>query len=175
MDDIETWKEGNHKNFDWNNVEKIKKFGLSTVLRCYSEAIVDCVARQDDIDNAFSYIQEIFQYYAKKLYRDDKEDIVFTTIYCLELLSDFSLDNHYLLDIWGKVLNLLIREDVFRYKDLEKLSNLSDEQIDCIISVTCKSVIESGNESIIENELLKLSFFKASKNVFLDKYNSLKK
>ena len=174
MDDLETWKSGDHDRFDWGNVEKItKKHGLSTVIKCFSDAIVDAIGRPDDVENAYTYIKAIVSYYSNNLYRDDKADLITFTLNTLEFLNDNSLDNHYLLDIWGKVIYLLVNYKLFSYKDLERLSNLNDDQIDCIFTVACKSVLESGDESIIEGELLKLSFFKASKKLFIDKYNKL--
>ena len=95
------------------------------------------------------------------------------TLNTLEYLNDYSLDNHYLLDIWGKVMYLLVNYKLFSYKDLERLKDLSDDQIDCIFSIACKSVIESGDENLLEGELLKLTFFKASKKLLIDKYAKL--
>ena len=173
MDDLEAWKNEDHDHFDWTNVEKIKKNGLSTVLKCFSEAIVDAIGRQDDIETAYSYIKAIISYYSNNLYNYDRADMISVTLNCLEYLSDYTPDNHYLTDIWAKVLNLLIDHKLFIYKDLEKLSNLNDDQIECITTVVCKAIKENGDDSLIENELLKLSFFKASKKLLLEKYVKL--
>ena len=173
MDDLEAWKTEDQNHFDWTNVEKIKKFGLSTVLKCFAEAIVDAIGREEDIESAFTYIKTIISYYSNNIYKDDRADIITVTLNCLEFLSDYTPDNHYLTDIWGKVFNLLINQKLFIYKDLERLSNLNDDQIECITTVVCKAVIDSQDESVIDNELLKLSFFRASKKLLMEKYSKL--
>ena len=174
IQDLELWKQGNHEKFDWSFIEKItKNHGISIVLNCFSDAVIDAIGRPDDVDNAYTYFKTIVAYYSKNLYTDDKADLINYTLNILEILNDYSLDNHYLLDLWGKIISLLIIYKLFSYKDLDKLSNLNDDQIDCIFLVVCKSVIESGDKTIIENELLKLSFFKFSKKILLDKLDKL--
>ncbi len=108
MDDLDAWKTEDQKHFDWTNVEKIKKYGLCTVIKCFSEAIVDSIGREEDIESAFTYIKAIISYYSNNLYKDDRAEIITVTLNCLEYLSDYTPDNHYLTDIWGKVFNLLI-------------------------------------------------------------------
>ena len=73
------------------------------------------------------------------------------------------------------MINLLVSFKLFSYKDLEKLSNLNDDQLDCITTVICKSVIESNDENLLENEILKLSFFKANKKALIEKHAQLAK
>jgi hypothetical protein len=173
-EDLEVWKAStNHEHFDWTNVEKItKKHGLGTFLKSFSDAIIDAIGRTEDVENAFSYLKTIVQYYSKNIYKEDKTEIVNVTLNYLEYLSDYILDNHYLLEIWAKIVMLLNNYNLFSYKDLEKLNNLNDDQIDCITTVCVKSVIEAGESTLID-ELLKISFFKANKKLLLDKYESL--
>ena len=172
-EDLESWKTEDHKHFDWTNVEKMIKFGYSTFFKCYSEVIIDAIGRQDDIENAYTYVRDVTDYYAPKMYKDDRGDLITVALSCLEYLSDYSLDNHYLLDIWGKIVNLFINHNLFLYKDLERLSGLGDDQLDCITTVVVKSVIESGDDRLIEGEIMKLSFFKASKKLLSEKYAKL--
>jgi len=173
-DDIEIWKQNNDPNsFNWDTVERVtKKHGLGTFMKCYFDAIIDAIGRKEDVDNAYLYLKTIIDYYANKLYTEERREIVNVALNCLELLNDYALDNHFLLDIWGRIMYTLETHQLFTYRDLEKLSNLDEGQIDCIVSVVCKAMIESGNDNATE-ELLKLSFFRANKKTLMDKYEKL--
>jgi hypothetical protein len=149
------------------------KFGLRTVLKCFSWAILDSISREEDIENTYSYITTIISYYSEYLYKKDKAEVKKVTLNCLEDLSDNTINNLYLLDLWGKILNLLIKKKLFEYKDLDRLSSLNNEQIDCIIIVVCKAVIYSQDETLIENKLMNLKFFIEFKNIFLQKFAEL--
>jgi hypothetical protein len=152
-------------------VEKLKKNNsLGSLLKNFSEVVVDSAGYPEDIDYSFKYMKLIFDLYSDTVSKnpDEKKEILTVLIDTLTLLNEFVLDNMYLTDIWGSILHVIISSGIIIWKDFDGLRDLNEEQIQCISEVICKAILyaeEASHNSMIE-EIQKYSIFKANKNLF---------
>lgn len=143
---MSNWKEykklGKNRNFDWSITESIlaSKNNLGEILSGFGENCIDFIGKPEDIDIAYSYVYEIFDFYQKNIGDKDKKDIKNTAIFFLSNLSDLILDNNLLVDIWGAVLYALNEFKIFSYRDFDEIKDLQYDQLKTIFEVVAKSL-----------------------------------
>ena len=97
--------------------------------------------------------------------------LVDVSLYFLENLSDFSLDNNFVVDVWGGVIYLLVHEKIFYYSELDRIQDniQSDEQLKCIFQVIGHALNydENSRQAQIE-ELTNCGIVSANKNTFFE-------
>jgi len=136
-------KLGKNRNFNWNITEGIlgnKYNNIGEILSAFGDICIDFIRKPEDIDIAYTYIYEIFDFYYINMWKKDKRDIKNTTIFILTNLSDLILVNNLLIDIWGSVLHAFLEFEIFSYKDLDELKDLLEDQLKTIFQVVAKSL-----------------------------------
>jgi hypothetical protein len=174
-DDLFSWKD-HLKNgypaeeYQWEVTDQLirkHKNTVGNILYAFGENCIDFIGKHDDIQTAYKYIREIINYYGPKLDKKDKNEIVEVTLYFLENLSDFSLDNNLLVDVWGGVVYLLEVYKIFAYTDLDRLKNITDDQLKTIFEVMNNSLKFYENKKDDKyQDLVSLTLIKANKNLF---------
>lgn len=162
---------GDESDFKLIVTDKLRKNNtLGSILKNFSEVVVDSAGYPEDIDYCFKYMRSVFELYSPAVIKIDseKKELVANLIEILCLLNEFILDNMYLTDIWGSAVHVMISTGLLVWKDFEALRDLTEEQIQCIFEVVCKAILyfeDASHNSLIE-EVQKYSIFKANKNLF---------
>ena len=77
-----------------------------------------------------------------------------------------ALDNKLMYDLWGYIIFYLMKFDIVKYKDFDRmhdLSSLSQEQIEGIFTIFNKAV---ENDSGLKNQFLKAKITKDNSVLF---------
>jgi hypothetical protein len=180
--DLNEWKDYckkgySKRDYNWSITETlIKKHNntIAEILYGFGESCIDFVGKADDIKYAYEYFLEFISYHSNKLTNSDKTEIVNVTIFFLTTLNDLSLDNNYLVDVWGGVFYLLEFYDIISYSDLDKLKDLNDDQINCLFEVLNKYLgyIDDNKRKDCIDRMLTVSLIKANKSTFLSTVSS---
>lgn len=172
--DLINWKdhldEGNKaKDYDWSIVEDIyndKKNTLAEILTAYIENCIDYVQKIKDLPFATDYFKELFSFYSKTASKDEKFEVATQANELLKNANDISLDNKLIIDVWGYVLHYLLKFDIMRYKDFDRMqgvSSLTEDQLECIFTIFNKVVIIDGSS---KGYFAKVKFAKDNINLF---------
>ena len=121
----------------------------------------------NDIDYAYKYIYEVLSYYRKKIRDEERTELTEVTLYFLQNISDFSLDNKFLPEVWGGVVYLLRYYNIFELQDLNKLPELDNNQLYSIFEVIIKAVeYDADNYSEWKKQMSSLQLVKENENLF---------
>ena len=151
--DLSSWKEFNEegskiKNYDWSIVEDIysdKKNSLAEILDAFVENCIDFVSKPSLLPYATDYFRELYSFYSKTASKDEKFEIATKAVELLKNASDIVLDNKLMYDLWGYILFYLMKFDIVKYKDFDRIHELSQEKIEAIFTIMNKAVeIDSG-------------------------------
>jgi len=175
-DDLVAWKDHikeQHaaEDYTWeivDNLLRVNKNSLADILTAFGENCIDYVEKPEDLQLSYGYIREIIVFYSKKLNDRDRTEIVDACLYLLKYLNDISLDNNLLIDVWGGVVYLLEYYRIFNFFDLDKLTDLQEDQIKCIFDVINKALDYYENRDNKINDLLNIGLIKANKSTFLN-------
>jgi hypothetical protein len=175
-EDLYSWKD--HLNngypaeeYHWEVTDALYRKHKNTVadfLTAFGENCIDFVGKHDDISTAYSYIREILNYYSQKLDKKDKFEILEVTLFFLQNLNDFSLDNNLLVSVWAGVLYLLEFYKIFTFTDLDKLKDVNDDQLKAIFEVVNDALKYYEDDARQEKlkELNSVTLIKANKSLF---------
>ena len=172
--DLSNWKEfieddGKVKDYDWSVVEDIysdKKNTLAEILTAFVENCIDFVQKPQHLPFATDYFKELYSFYSKTASKDEKFEIATQAIELLKNASDMALDNKLMYDLWGYIIFYLMKFDIVKYKDFDRmhdLSSLSQEQIEGIFTIFNKAV---ENDSGLKNQFLKAKITKDNSVLF---------
>jgi hypothetical protein len=158
-------KQGKKRAFDWNITESIlenRHNNIGEILTAFGENCIDFILKPEDIDIAYSYIMDIFDFYHKEIKDKDRKEITTTTIFFLSCISDLILDNFFLLDVWGAVIYGLSEFKLFSFKDFDELKDLSNDQLKTAFEVVNKAIEYYPEEKrpAIAKGLLDIPIFK---------------
>jgi hypothetical protein len=158
-------KTGKKRAFDWNITESIldsRHNNIGEILMAFGENCIDFILIPEDIDIAYSYIMEIFDFYYKEIKDKDRKEIINTTVFFLSCISDLILDNCFLPDVWGAVVYGLSEFKLFSFKDFDELKDLSNDQLKTSFEVVNKAIEYFPEEKrpSIAKSLLEIPIFK---------------
>jgi len=160
-----------YNEYKWTTIENLKKKNtLGSILKAFSEIIIDSAGHPEDIDYCFNYMRIIFELYSEEVNKkqEEKDEILTITNESLIILNEIILDNNYLTDIWGGLIYLLEINNILKWKDFDKLKDLVEDQLQCIMDVVCKAILrfEDNLQANIFEEVAKYSIFHRNKNLF---------
>ena len=98
--------------------------------------------------------------------KDEKFEVATQANELLKNANDISLDNKLIIDVWGYVLHYLLKFDIMRYKDFDRMqgvSSLTEDQLECIFTIFNKVVIIDGSS---KGYFAKVKFAKDNINLF---------
>jgi len=170
-EEMANWKDykkhGKKRAFDWNITEGIlesKQNNIGEILSAFGENCIDFILKPEDIDIAYSYIMEIFDFYYKQIKEDDRTEIVKTTVFFLSCISDLILDNRFVLEVWGAVVYGLCDFNLFSFKNFDDLVelSLSEDQLKTAFEVAHKAIeyYPEEKKSTIRKSLQDIPIFK---------------
>lgn len=167
-DEMANWKDykkhGKKRNFDWSITENIlnSKNNIGEILMAFGENCIDFILKPEDIDIAYTYICDIFDFYYKQISDKDKREVKNTAVFFLSCISDLILDNYFLTDVWGAVIYGLIDFKLFSFKDFDELKDLSNEQLKSAFEVANKAIeyYPEDKKSSIVKSLQEIPIFK---------------
>jgi hypothetical protein len=174
--DLYSWKD--HVNngyqpedYHWEVTDALYRKHKNTVadfLSAFGENCIDFVGKQDDINIAYSYLREIINFYSPKFEKKDKMEILEVTLFFLQNLNDFLLDNNLLVLVWAGVIYLLEFYKIFTFTDLDKLKDVQDEQLKTIFEVINDALKYYEDEAREEKlkEINSVTLVKANKSLF---------
>jgi hypothetical protein len=175
--DIREWKKhlqrGNLKNsFNWNSLEDViynYSTPLSDILRAYNSVLLDVVSTKDDVQISSDYMREVIKYYYDQKLINDKNEIREFINENIMLLSDFKLDNIYVVDCWGVLFSHLLDYSVVSVFDLNLPDAESDDQLKCIFDV----IINGSN--VKYDDYFKIKIVEKNAELFEAMYTDSKK
>jgi hypothetical protein len=167
-DEMVNWKDyKKHKgkrNFDWTITENIlnSKNNIGEILMAFGENCIDFVLKPEDIDIAYTYICDIFDFYYKQISDKDRKEIKSTVCFFLSLLNDLILDNYFLIDVWGAVTFALIDFKLFSFKEFDELKDMSNDQLKTAFEVANKAIeyYPEDKKSVVVKSLQDIGIFK---------------
>ena len=175
-EDLYNWREHlksgyGSNDFPWEITETLVKKNKNTIgeiLTAFSEACIDFTGNKEDVKYAYQYIREVISYFFKRLHINEKNEINQVAFFWLENISDISLDNNLLVNIWGGVIYLLDFYGIFSYKNIDELTNLSEDQLKAIFEVIKYALdyFEDEQKEQKKNELLNIPLIIANKALF---------
>ncbi len=154
----------------WTITEQIFKKYKNTpadFLNALGENCIDFVGKQDDINTAYTYLKEIVTFYEREWTKRERNEILEATLFFLQNLNDFSLDNNLLVDVWGGIIYLFDFFKIFSFYDLDRLKDVQDDQLKTIFEV-CNNALayyDDKRESKIK-ELESVALVKANMSTF---------
>jgi hypothetical protein len=174
-EDLYAWREHRKNGFPaedyhWDVTENLIKRTKNTVaeiLSAVGESCIDFISKGDDIEFAYLYVREIINYYVPKLDKNSRFEILEVTLFFLQNLNDFSLDNNLLVNVWGGIIYLLEYHKIFAFSDLDKLTEIQDEQLKTIFEVLNYSLgyYEDKEEEKLR-QMREVNIIKANLSVF---------
>jgi hypothetical protein len=157
------------EDYHWNIIEQILnkyKNSPAEVLTAFGENCIDLVGKQEDINTAYNYYKEIITFYEKNWSKREKNEILEVTLYFLQNLNDFSLDNNLLVEVWGGIIYLLDFYKIFTFYDLDRLKDVQEEQLKTIFDV-CHNALSYFEKSDVKiKELESVSLVKSNRTTF---------
>jgi hypothetical protein len=174
-DDLYSWREHlksgyNSHDYPWEITDTLVKKNKNTIadiLTAFGEACIDFISKKEDINYSYLYIREVITYFFKRLTINEKNEINQVALFWLENISDFSLDNNLLVGIWGGIIYLLDYFNIFSYQDIDKLTNLSEDQLKAIFEVIKIALEYYDDKEQKKNELITIPIIQANKTLFL--------
>lgn len=175
--DLQNWKEfykkgGSGKEYDWTIIMDLsKKFRVSfpEMLSSFGEIAIDEIGNKNDVSFAYTYIYELFRYFAKKLKQDDVDELNKVVLNYMENLSDMVLDNKFLTEVWGGILYLLRYYHLFTIRDLDQLSNIGEDQVKPIFETVYYAASyeeDTEEEPYYKSELRETTLYKTFKGCY---------
>ena len=160
-DDLYAWRDHVRngyaaEDYHWEITDALvrkHKNSVADILTAFGENCIDFIGKEDDIHTAYLYFREIINYFGPRLERKDKMELLDVTLYFLQNLNDFSLDNNLLVHVWGGIIYLLESYRIFNFLDLDKLKDVNEDQLKTMFEVinTCLSYYsENRAEKITE-------------------------
>ena len=140
---------------------------IGEILTAFGETCIDFIHKTEDIQTAYLYIHEIITYFFKKLTINEKNEINQVALFWLENINDFAIDNNLLINIWGGTIYLLDYFNIFSYGDIDKLTNLTEDQLKAIFEVIKMALSYYEDKEAKMDELLNIPIFQANKELFL--------
>jgi len=157
-------------NFTWEITDALvrkHKNTIGEILTAFGETCIDFIHKTEDIQYAYLYIHEIITYFFKKLTVTEKSEINQVALFWLENINEFAIDNNLLINIWGGTIYLLDFFNIFSYGDIDKLTNLSEDQLKAIFEVIKLALSYYEDKEVKMGELLNIPIFQANKALFL--------
>ena len=159
--DLNHWKEfleeGNDKiNYDWEIVEDIytvHKNTLTNILSAFLENCIDFVQDEKTLQYSSDYFKDLIQFYKNIIHKEEKNDVSAKAIHLIKVANDYSLDNNFIIDVWGNILYCLLKYEFMRTEHFNKLKDIGEEELKCIFTIFYKV---GENDKKIKNHLDKL-------------------
>ena len=144
--DLNHWKEfledGNDKkNYDWEIVEDIytiHKNTLTNILSAFLENCIDFVQDKKTLQYSNDYFRDLIIFY-KNIPKDEKNEVSAKAIHLIKVANDYSLDNNFIIDVWGNILFCLLKYDIMRSDNFYKLKDIGEEELKCIFTIFYKA------------------------------------
>jgi hypothetical protein len=174
--DLNQWKELRRKGlaeseYSWevtNDILNKHKNTFSEILHGFGESCIDFIEHSENIQHAYLYLDKILALYKGNIGSEDKHNMVEAVLFFLENLNDLSLDNNFLVDLWGGVLYLLYHYEIITIGNLGQLVGLNEEQIRCVFKMLEKFLECLKDKNEVIEELLKISFIYDNKTMFMN-------
>ena len=161
-----------NNEYDWTISEELiikTKNELEEIIRCYIEACIDYVTKENHIFYCNEYIKNIINYYSVDLIKDEIEKVNSSMNELYLNIEDICIDNFYMLDIMGYLMHTLLNNNLFYITDLDKFINEDQNKIIKIAQVIKFTIFYSEEKSKeIYNKMKKTKLFTDNKNIFDD-------
>ena len=143
--DLNHWKEfledGNDKdNYDWEIVEDIytvHKNTLTNILSAFLENCIDFVQDKKTLQYSNDYFRDLIHFY-KNIHKEEKNDVSAKAIHLIKVANDYSLDNNLIIDVWANILYCLLKFEIMKADQFNKLKDIGEEQLKCIFTIFYK-------------------------------------
>ena len=147
-EDLNNWKdfieEGEKiEHYQWEIITDLynKQSSLSEFLTGFIENCIDFVQNKKTLDYANKYISELLLFYSDKIYNEEKEELIKSSLELVSQVHNFYIDNNYLIDIWSNIIFQLNNTSLMNYETLGTLNELYDDDLKSLFSVF-KNVID---------------------------------
>ena len=161
-----------NNEYDWTISEELiikTKNELEEIIRCYIEACIDYVTKENHIFYCNEYIKNIINYYSVDLIKDEIEKVNSSMNELYLNIEDICIDNFYMLEIMGYLMHILLNNNLFYINDLDKFINEDQNKIIKIAQVIKFTIFYSDEKSKeIYNKIKKTKLFTDNKNIFDD-------
>ena len=159
-----------NNEYDWSISEELiikTKNELEEIIRCYIEVCIDYVTKENNIFYCNEYIKNIINYYSVDLSKDEIEKVNSSMNELYLNIEDICIDNYYMLEIMGYLMQILLNNNLFYIEDFEKFRNEDKNKIIKISQVIKFAIVHSNEKSKeIYNKFEKIKLFNDNKAIF---------
>ena len=155
--------EGNSENYLWEittDLYDLKFKGFDSILEGYFICSGDFIEKKGNLIHAKNYIKELVEYYHEKMEKKEKDDLLNKFVDLFELVKDHSFETPDIYVLYEYVLEIFIKNEVFKIKDFENLfiakeNYKGDKNTICKI---IKNVFDNISKDVFEKEFKELKF-----------------
>ena len=155
--------EGNSENYLWEittDLYDLKLKGFDSILEGYFICSGDFIEKKGNLIHAKNYIKELVEYYHEKMEKKEKDDLLNKFVNLFELVKDLSFEIPDIYVLYEYVLEIFIKNEVFKIKDFENLfiakeNYKGDKNTICKI---IKNVFDNISKDVFEKEFKELKF-----------------
>ena len=155
--------EGNSENYLWEittDLYDLKLKGFDSILEGYFICSGDFIEKKGNLIHAKNYIKELVEYYHEKMEKKEKDDLLNKFVDLFELVKDHSFETPDIYVLYEYVLEIFIKNEVFKIKDFENLfiakENYKDDKN--TICKIIKNVFDNISKDVFEKEFKELKF-----------------
>ena len=155
--------EGNSANYLWEittDLYDLKLKGFDSILEGYFICSGDFIEKKGNLIHAKNYIKELVEYYHEKMEKKEKDDLLNKFVDLFELVKDHSFETPDIYVLYEYVLEIFIKNEVFKIKDFENLfiakENYKDDKN--TICKIIKNVFDNISKDVFEKEFKELKF-----------------
>ena len=166
----------NIKDYSWEIITEIhenRKNSLAEIFEAFIESCFDFVQNKSTLEDAGDYIEELIKYYAEKIEKSEKTDLVNVTLELVQEIHNVSSDNKLMIDLWAKCLIEFEKSHIIELNMLRGLTDLTVDNIKDLFEVYKKMYIimekYDENEAIcFKNKIQKFKYVEENRDTFDD-------